>query len=338
MSRRFTALLGALLLTACSGAVPTPDGGAPDAGLVVPADETWAGGKHLAAAVTIPAGRVVELAPGATVTLDAAVTVTVSGTLRGASAGALKGSGWGGLVVASGGVVSLTGVDLVGATTALDVRGGGRATFSSGAITGAPTPFVMAAGATLALSRVSVTGASSPSTIAGQFDAARLDYQKVGGAEGLVLNDPQAVASISDSTFEGTTTGSGDFIVSAAARSLHIEYSTIRGAHCGFHFGAIGQFVIDHVTSGGLAASAVPGDTNAWGGMFYGAGAGPNVISNSNFVDTGADLDLQGANGTLTILNTHTGGKDVLAPSANTNFSWTPAEHAAMPILDAQPR
>lgn len=347
MSRTFPALLGALLVAACSAGVPTPDGGRPDAGLpdagppdagqVIPADETWADGKHLTTAVTIPAGRVVELAAGATVTVDAAATITVSGTLRGAS-GTLRGSAWGGLVVASGGVVSLSGVTLAGATTAFDVRGGGRATLTGGTITGANTPFLMAAGSALSLAHVAVTGASAQSTIAGQFDAAYLDYQKVGGSEGLVLSDPQAVVTISDSTFSGTTTGAGDYLVSSAARSLRVEYSIIRGAHCGFHFGAVGQFVIDHVTSGGLAVSVAPGDTNAWGGMFYGAGAGPNVISNSNFVDTGEDIDLIGSNGTLTILNTHTGGRDNLAPSAGTTFSWAPAEHAAAPIPDAHPR
>ena len=309
-----------------------------DAGL---ADETWTSSTHLTAATTVASGRVVEIAPGASIAVDPGVTVTVAGTLRASAVAAratLTGTGWTGLVVAAGGHLTLDGVDLAGATTPLDVRTGGIATVGHGTLTGATRPFAMQAGATLSISHVTVVAASAQSDLAGAFTASYLEYQKAGGSEGLVVSDPLAEILISDSTFSGTTTGAGDFIVSGGARHLRLEYSVVRGAHCGFHLTAVDKLELDHVTSGGLAVSATPGDTNAWGGMFYGAGAGPHTISNCNFVDTSADIDLQGANGTLTITNTHTGGRDTLAPSASTVFTWASGQHAALPIADAHPR
>ena len=69
--------------------------------------------------------------------------------------------------------------------------------------------------------------------------------------------------------------------------------------------------------------------------MLYGSGAGPNTISNSNFMDTEANLDEEFENGPITITNTYTsGGINTSMPT----WTWLPADVAAAPIADAKPR
>jgi hypothetical protein len=114
---------------------------------------------------------------------------------------------------------------------------------------------------------------------------------------------------------------------------VHLAYSTITEAHCAFHFNDVARFEIDHVTAG-ARSPAGPGGLVAWGAMLYGSGAGPNVISNSNFLGTTENLDQQNPQGPLTITNTYTTGLNSMDPT----WTWLPTDVAKAPIPDAKPR
>src|SRR5260370_15334840 len=106
---------------------------------------SWTDGTKLSGGVTIAAGNTVTVAAGATITVAAGTTITVVGTLAARSASPthakVTGSGWNGIVVAEGGTLSLDGVDLVGASTALDIQRGAKAEYDDGNIDGAAMPF-----------------------------------------------------------------------------------------------------------------------------------------------------------------------------------------------------
>jgi len=140
-----------------------------------------------------------------------------------------------------------------------------------------------------------VAGALGQSVVKGALTASFLDYDK-GSSEGMVTQDPTASIFMEDSTLHGS--GGGDYIVSDSGKLIHVAYTNISGSHCAFHFNAVDKFEIDHVTA----------NTNQWGAMLYGSGAGPSTISYSNFSDVAWNLDLQGTNGPLTIDHTYLGG------------------------------
>ena len=147
------------------------------------------------------------------------------------------------------------------------------------------------------------------------------------------MMDPTAVFDATDSTFHSSAGAGGDFIVSYAAALIHVAYSTINQSHCAFHFNDVTQFEIDHVTAG-AASPGGAGNLNVYGAMLYGSGAGPNTISNSNFVNP-INLDQTPPNGPLTITNTYTsGGPNAAMPT----WTWAAADVATAPIADAQPR
>ena len=129
------------------------------------------------------------------------------------------------------------------------------------------------------------------------------------------------LASIVEKARKGS--GGGDYVVSQQGKLVHVEYTTIAGAHCGFHFDSVDKFEIDHVTD----------DTNSYGTMLYGSGAGPNTISYSNFTNGTKDLDAQGTNGPIKVDHVHTSGKD--------SFSGvvpTITNKEANPVPNAKPR
>lgn len=306
-------------------------------------NETWADGKQLSGPVEIASGVTVTIAPGAKITAATSATITIKGTLQAASAAgahakiaAATATGtWGGLVVASSGTLALDGVDLDNAASAIHVQAGNAdAKYDRGTITAAQTPFEIDAGGKLATTRAAVLGAKGASSINGDFTTSYLDYQKVASAEGLIAGDPGATMFLADSIFRATASGGGDYIVSNAAKLIHVEYSTITGSHCGFHFNAVAKFEIDHVTDGADAPTGKV-NLNSWGAMLYGSGAGPHTISNSNFMNSGANLDLAGKNGRLTITNTYTTGKNT---ASGAGWIWIATDVAKTPILDAKPR
>jgi len=296
---------------------PSGTSRAPDPGTTI-ATETWTDGKSLTANVNIGAGAVVTIAPGATVTVAKGVAITVTGTLKTTPTSKITGAGWTGIVIARGGTLEADGLTLEGADSALwPQAGNAKASFANGTIT-ARSPFKMEKGSTLAISRTKVT-AQSGSAIAGTFTASYMEYDK-GTAGGLTLNDPAGSMTIADSILRGA--GGGDYVISSAGKLVKLEYTTISGSHCGLHFTGIDQFVLDHVSD----------DTNSYGGMLYGSGAGPHSITASNVRSTEVDLDMRGQNGPLTITGSFTGGKNTLA--ANT----TVTDVRDTPVADAKPR
>jgi hypothetical protein len=322
---RALALASLTLLAACGGEAP--------------AGEALG---SFTSSVEIPYGTTMTIAPGARLTAGPGATLTVrgvlvvrSGTGPHARISAASGGTWGGIVVASGGALDASGLDLEDAETAVSVGvGAASALYAGGTIARAEHPFMVARGAALEVRDATVLEAKSSSGIAGAFQASRLDYQKSGAAGGLIMNDATATFDVADSTFRGTEDAGGDFIISYGAQLVRVAYSTITGAHCAFHFNDVARFEIDHVTSGDSSPGG-PGNQVAWGAMLYGSGAGPNVIKDSNFLGSDLNLEQLGTNGPLTITNTFTTGKNE-PPDAT--WTWAAADVAAAPILDAKPR
>ena len=285
--------------------------------------ETWKDGKQLPASVSIKAGAIVDIEPGATVTAASGVAITINGTLRvttGATHAKLVGKNWKGIIVAKGGTLTVDGLDISDAEIGTwTMAGNADATLANSSITNAATPFKMEPGSKLAVSKSKVVKATGQSVIAGTFTASYLDYDKA-VAEGLELNDPIGTMTISDSTLHGA--GGGDYVVSRAGKLVKVEYTTISGSHCGLHFNAVDKFIIDHVSD----------DSNSYGAMLYGSGAGPNQILSSNVRSTDKDLDMSGTNGPTTIDKSFTGGKNTLQANA------TITNPAAVAVVTAKPR
>lgn len=290
----------------------------------------------------IPAAETVRIDPGTQILAGKDVSLTVRGRLilaAGAGPHALiapaAGDTWAGIVVASGGTLEAHGLDLDGASTAISVEPGAvRALYDGGTITHVEHPFQVGRAAALEVTNANVVAAKSSSGVSGAFTASRLDYEKSGAEGGVIMNDAGATFDVVDSIFRGTPDAGGDYIISYGSRLVRVAYSTITGAHCAFHFDDVARFEIDHVTAG-AASPTGPGDLVAWGAMLYGSGAGPNVISNSNFVSSTLNLEQLGINGPLTITNTFTTGKN--EPSGD-GWTWLTADVAPAPIADAKPR
>lgn len=301
---------------------PAPATPPPAAGTEI-GTETWKDGKQLPASVTIKEGATVDIDPGATVTAASGVAITVKGTLSvkaTASHAKLGGKNWKGIVVASGGTLVVEGLDISDAESGVwTMTGNTGASFVDSSIANAATPFKMEPGSKLTFTKSKVVKATGASIIAGTFTASYMDYDK-GSAEGLELSDAAGSMTISDSTLHGV--GGGDYVVSRAGKLVKVEYTTITGSHCGLHFNAVDQFVIDHVSD----------DQNSYGAMLYGSGAGPNQIISSNVRSTDKDLDMSGTNGALTVDKSYTGGKNTLQPNAKITNA------AAAPVPDAKPR
>jgi hypothetical protein len=290
----------------------------PDPGTAIGSD-TWATGKTIASNISINAGSTITISPGATVNVGPNVAITVNGTLKVASTDAhakLTGSGWAGIIVASGGTLSIDGLDITGAQSAIWTQAGNLdATLTNSSIDG-QTAFKMEAGSKLTITSTTVK-ATAGAAIAGTFVASKMTYDKT-TAPGLTLNDAAGSMTISDSVLKGE--GGGDYVISDAGKSLKVEYSTISGSHCALHFDNVDQYTIDHV-------SFIP-QQNTYGGMLYGSGAGPNTISSSNLDGIFA---MQGTNGPLTI-------KDSFAGAATFQGTPDPVTPAGARLTDAEPR
>jgi hypothetical protein len=226
--------------------------------------------------VTIAPGVTVTIAPGATVNVAAGSTISVAGTLTASSAtthAKLTGTSWTALSVASGGTLTLDGVDITGAATGLQTLAGAvKAEYDDGTITGAATPFDVAKATTLGLKNATVTGTLGTSRIAGALVASYLDYDS-NGNEGITTIDPTATESIEDSKLHGSGPVA-DMVVSATgAASIHIAYTDITNVHCGFHFDAIDAFDVSYTNV----------ETNSFGFMLYGSsGTGTRSVTYSN--------------------------------------------------------
>jgi len=312
--------------TTAGGADQLSDGAQVTASLEIPAGST----------VTIPAGANIIAAPGVIITVRGVLSIAspdLHARIATATPNPDQAHSWGGIVVESGGRLDADGLDLAGAATALTVNAGSLgARYDDGTITGAQVPFQIAVGARLDTTHATVVSAGDASSIAGEFHASYLDYDTSASVlGGLITKDPTAIFDATDSTFHGSANAGNDYIVSYASSLVHVAYSTITDAHCAFHFNAVTRFEIDHVTAG---ASSPAGPGVIYGAMLYGSGAGPNVISNSNFIGAEVALDQQSTNGPLTISNTFAQGHVSILPTS----TWLPADVAPAPISDAKPR
>jgi hypothetical protein len=257
---------------------------------------TWADGHVVSGNINIPAGTTVTIAAGAQIKIAPDAAITVAGELIG-TAGATHAklaptSGtWSGLVVAQGGKLTLDSVDIAAAKIGIwTQKSNVDATYANGTMD-ANQPFQMEAGSKLSVSKSTVKAAAA-SALAGTFNASYMTYDK-GTSEGLYMNDAAGSMTFSDSTLKGA--GGGDYIVSSAATLIKVEYTTITGSHCPFHFSAPGpaKYEVDHISD----------DTNGYGWMLYGSGAGPHTISNSNFTDSYVNIEMTGTNGKVTLTN-----------------------------------
>ncbi len=287
--------------------------------MTITANTTWNDGQMLAQSVTVGSGVTVTIAPGATINVASGVAITVDGTLTASSttkAASLTGTGWTGIVVASGGTLNLTGVNISGAATALDVQKGATAAeYDSGTINAATTPFKVEVGGALGAKSATVTGTMGSTSIGGSFTASKLTYNS-NGNEGIVTTDPTAQLSIEDSTLQGTGP-SGDMLVSQASAKFHIAYSTISNVHCGFHFDAASEFDVSYVND----------QSNSFGFMLYGSsGAGPFTVSYSNIAQNSYAYDTQGTNAPITFDHDYVTG----TTNPGTAVSVTNAQNAAV--------
>lgn len=263
----------------------------------------------ISSSLTIPAGETVTIDPGATITMGSGVTITVDGTLTASSAtthAKLTGASWVGLVVS--GTLDLDGVDISGASAALDLKSGGKAEYDDGTIDASAAPFDVEGGGTLGMKKSTLSKAAGTCNVAGSFTADYLTYTGGGKGffDGIVTNSSSAQLSIEDSTFTGPGPNGPlhDMLVAGqGAAKFHVAYTSISGMHCGFHFGSLSEFDISYVDD----------DSNAYGFMLYGSsGAGPFTVSHSNVDDSGANgvwaYDAEGTNGPITFDHDYVNG------------------------------
>ena len=318
---RFFFGIASLALAACFSNTTNPvddagsDAGADtskplDAGNVVEAGtETWQDGKTIDGDVVIPSGATVTIAPGATITVGTSVTIRVEGALVCASASpthaTLTGTNWQGIQVAVHGVVTLDGLDVTNATTALDVSGDGKNTYDHGIITNA-TPFVLATASTLSTTSSKVVKPAGITQVSGSFTASYLDYDS-NDHGAIVTLDKTAVLSMEDSTIHNSgpmgKATAPDQLTDNGAATFHVAYSDISGSHCGFHFDQASVFDIDHVT-----VHDVTNGADLWGT----SSSGTRTIKSSNWQSLTENFDETNTNGVISVDGCYTTGTNKL--------------------------
>jgi len=329
MSTRFLVVLAGLSIAACSS---SDDAAAPDTRAGdIRQNDVWKNGVELNGVVSIYPGATVEIAPGATVKCTPGTKILVAGVLKKA-AGArsrITCADWTGIVVAQGGVVDFDGMDVDNASVPIETtEGAGDSILQNSTLKSSLKPFLVGKKSKLTLTKVNAVAPAKPpenaisiSDVFGTLVASYLDYD-AGSNEGVSLKDG-GEATITDSTLHGTN--GFDMVSAYKGKTLKLSYSKLTGGHCGPHIQGLDSFEIDHVTS----------ESNIYGLTIYAAGAGPNVIKDSNFAGTAAWLDLQGDHGPLTFTNIHySGGKELIT---NTDPPSLPA-NAPAEITGASPR
>lgn len=332
--RLFALLAGALLASACSAAKPSGSESSE------PSQETWENGKTLTSSVDIGPNETVTIAAGATIQANAGVTITVEGKLVAAGgaeatiAGTSATATWGGIVVAEGGTLSLTNVDLTNAASgAITVNAGAAsASYDSGTITASNAPFTVEAGGKLTTAHATVKGSLGTSHIQGEIDASYLDYD-ANGNDGITAEDDVAVVSIDDSELHGISGQTGDMVVSyLGAQKIHVAYTEIKNVHCAFHIERMMSLDVSYVNATG----------DSYGFMLYGSlDQGTRTVTAMNIdgeLEWGIDEEDGDINGPISITNCYIANNawgDVHLQSAS-NISVT--DPAAAAIADAHPR
>lgn len=316
----------------CAGGDASAKGkgaGNPADPLSITADETWSGTKELAGKITIEPGVTVTIAPGAQVSFGKETFVTVRGTLKASAASRhakLSGEKWGGLIVVAGGSAALAGVDIDGATAALDVQGG-AATYEDGTISWPSTPFRVLEGAALTLTRAVISNANGLARVKGTLTASRLEMDTLADT-GIQADAQNAKVDIRDSKLRGH--GAPTDVIVATAGAVHVSFTDISEAHCGLHFWNLNDLDVSNVTIHDVS----------YGAMLYGSSAGQRLsIADSNIVGT-EDFGVHEAdgsqNGPLQLKNVYFADNATDSQlQANSRISIQPALAA---IASAKPR
>jgi hypothetical protein len=309
MLRSVTLLSAAALSCLCFVGCSSDEGTTPETRSGdIRANETWKNGLELTSTVRIIGPAVVEIEAGATIKCTKGTQILVGGVLRKAAGARAKiaCSEWEGIVVAQGGKVELEDFDIENPLTGIHTTpGAAESTLKKVSITKSVKPFTIDKDSKLVLDDVK---ASAPAEVAaevqsiaeirGTLVATKLDYDATTN-EGLSVRDGGS-AEITDSFIHGK--GGLDMVSSYGGKSLKLSYSKLSGAHCGPHMQGIDSFEIDHITS----------ENNTYGITIYEAGAGPNIVKDSNLSGVAAWLDLKGPHGPITFENVFTGGSKAL--------------------------
>lgn len=309
MLRSVTLLSAAALSCLCAVGCSSDDAETPNTREGdIRANETWKNGLELTSTVRIIGPAVVEIEAGATIKCTKGTQILVGGVLRKAPGARAKIScaEWDGIVVAQGGKVELEDFDIENPLTGIRTTpGAAESTLKKVSITKSVKPFLVDKDSKLVLDDVKAT---TPATVAadvvsigeirGTLIAKKLDYDAATN-EGLSVRDG-GTAEITDSFIHGK--GGLDMVSTYAGKSLKLSYSKLSGAHCGPHIQGVESFEIDHITSEG----------NTYGITIYEAGAGPNIVKDSNLSGVAAWLDLKGPHGPISFENVFTGGSNTL--------------------------
>jgi hypothetical protein len=318
--------LACLSVSGCSTEEETPDTRAGD----IRANDTWKNGLELTGTVRIIGPSVVEIEPGATIKCTKGAQILIGGVLRKAPGAKAKisCSDWQGILVAQGGKLELEDFEIENAVVGVETTPGALdSTVKKSSFSNTLKPFLVGKDSKLLLEDVKAVtprqvadNVLSIADVHGTLVAKKLDYD-TGPSEGVTVREGGS-AEIEDSFIHGV--GGQDMIATRNAKSLKVSYTKVSGAHCGPHIEGVDSFTIDHLVS----------EDNTYGITIYGAGAGPNLVKDSNIQGDAAWLDIQGEHGPITFENVYTSGgeplvKDTTPPTIN---------KASGPVAGAGPR
>jgi hypothetical protein len=305
-----------LVLVFAIGACSSEDGAKPDVKEGnVEGNVTWTGSNleiSEANPVVVRPGATLTIAPGTTIRCSRYSNIIVAGTLRTTGGVKISCRRWIGIIVAKGGTLDLDGIELENAYTSIELtKETAPATVKNSVLRGTQHPFIVREGSKLTLTGTKIfsqpdaseDGTPIISDVFGTLEASRIEYDAAGW-EGVMVKKG-GTAKIEDSTFSAKN--GGDLIATEeGAKNLTVRYSTMNGAHCGPHVQGADSFEFDHITS----------ESNSFGLTVYGAGAGPNIVRDSNLIGDSAWLDAQGTHGAWTIENVFTQGTEIFAKGA----------------------
>jgi parallel beta-helix repeat protein len=312
------------LAAACGGsaAAPGPGDGAagaagtggaaggtdPDAAV---ADETLCGQVQLAASRTVAAGSTLTICAGSTVTAGDGVGLTVEGRLllQGVAGSPVRFAGsstgpasWDGIVVAKGGTLSATYVEIRDAGTALTTRTGASFDIDQLVIERSRTLLTLASGGRLSHGTLHGTGPAQVTVP-------------------IVIDN--ASPRIEDTLVDQALWNGVDFIIVVGAGSAPVfDHLDVADAHCGFHL----------YQGSGVTITNSHIHHSAYGIMLGDATGGQ--ISRNNFVDDGVNIG-SCVSGTAAVTDNY-----FVGPAFDASCSQLSATGAmpASPYADVGPR
>jgi hypothetical protein len=334
-------------LTSCTASTnPAPSGPKPNERIGdIRTNDVWKDGYRLVGLVRIMPGATVEIEPGARISCLASAQVQIGGTLHVDSAAkhaSISCEQWVGLLVANGGTLDMTGLDLENADVGIETTpGAASATVSESNITTTTRPFLVREKSSLTVTKVHATTPTtlreadvSVSEVYGTLTAKYLDYS-ANTNEGIMVQRGGS-ADIQDSTLHAEN--GLDTLSSYGGTSLKVSYTTMTGAHCGVHVAESKDS--DKVPTGSITVDHISSD-NLYGITIYAASTqGPHVVKDSNLKGAHSWIDLQGNHGPITFQNVFTeGGTTILCDGRECPPTDIPVfGKATARIPGAQPR